>query len=93
MQTHTQLEQAISDYDYIGKQIKALEAQREGIKKSLITAYFADQDEYFDINGCLLATYKEYAREGLNGKLIKIEQPIIYQQYLTITNYMRFEVK
>jgi predicted phage-related endonuclease len=93
MQTHTQLEQAISDYDYLNKQIKALEKEKEAIKDNLVKSYFADQDEYFDINGCLLATYKEYAREGLNGKLIKVEQPVIYQQYLTITAYKRFEVK
>jgi hypothetical protein len=87
------LEQEIADYDYLGKQIKALEKERQAVKDSLINSYFAEHPEYFDVNGCLLASYEEIARSGINQKLLESEQPMIFEQYKIITKYMKFTVK
>lgn len=90
---HTDLEQAIADYDYIGKQINALEERRKALKDSLVVSYFADQPEYRDCNGIVLATYKEITREDVNRKLLKAELPDIFGAYRVEIKYHELRVK
>lgn len=87
------IEQAIADYDYLGKQIKALEEKRKALKDSLVVSYFNDQPEYRDCNGILLATYNEITREDVNRKLLKTELPDIFCAYRVEIKYKELRIK
>lgn len=87
------IEQALSDYDYLGKQIKALEDQRKALKESLIISYFADQPIYHDCNGCVLATYDERSREFIKVKELKLALPDVYANYMYKTSWYELSVK
>jgi hypothetical protein len=89
----SQLEQAIADYDYLGKQIKALEDKRKALKESLVISYFGDQPVYHDINGCVLATYDERSRELVKGASLKIEMPDVYAKYMYVSTWMELRTK
>ena len=89
----TQLEQAIADYDYLGKQIKVLEEQRKMLKESLVISYFSDQPIYRDVNGCILATYEEKSRELVKGKELKLAFPDVYAKYAYISTWMELRCK
>ena len=93
LKTHTDIERALNDYDYIGKQIKALEAERAALRDDLVAAYFKDQAEYRDINGIVIATYKPVSREFIDGKTLKLTLPDVYTQYVKITTYNELRVK
>ncbi len=93
LKNHTDIEKAIYDYDYLGKQMKVLEEQREALKKQLVAAYFNDQPIYRDANGCVLATYQETMRSGLDKDKIEKELPEVYAQYLKVISYFQLRVK
>ena len=87
------LEQAIADYDYLGKQIKALEEERKDLKDSLVTSYFGENPIYRDANDCILATYDEKSRELIKGKELKLALPDVYIKYSYTSSWMELRVK
>ena len=87
------LEESIAEYDYLGKQIKALEAERNKLRESLIKSHFSNNPEYVDANGVVLAVYSEVERKGFDAKAFAEYDARTYAKFETSTKYMQLKVK
>lgn len=82
----------INLYKDIDRQIKALELERESLKKEFANTIFANSDEYI-FNGRLLATYKSQSRQDIDRKLFKETMPELYDQFTVSITYPVLRIK
>lgn len=83
----------IEQYRSLNQKIKALELEKEAIKKELVTGYFAEHETYVNQDGKLLATYKEQIRVVLNQKLLKETYPDIVEEFSDLQSIRVFLCK
>lgn len=82
----------INLYKDIDRQIKALELERDALKKEFANTIFADSDEYI-FNGRLLATYKSQSRQDIDRKLFKETMPELYEQFTVSITFPVLRIK
>ena len=84
--------QKLEIYRDLDRQIKALEAERDALKKEFARTIFAESDE-FVLRGVVLATYKMQSRSDVDKKRLQAEQPDIYNFYQTTINFPVLRLK
>jgi cyclopropane fatty-acyl-phospholipid synthase-like methyltransferase len=75
------LEIQIQQYRELSTRIKSLEAEREKLKKEMISAYFESHDTYKNNEGIILATYIPHERQSFKSVDFKNHHPDLFEKY------------
>lgn len=78
------IESKVLRYKNLQYQQKVIEAEMAIIKKDIIDKCFKNNEEYFDSNNVLCATYKSQIRIFLDQTKLKNEMPNIYDEFSTL---------
>lgn len=90
---NTEIKSIVDEYKELSAKIKALEAQRDQMKKLLIEGYIKDFEEVATPEGLIVATYKKAMRIMFNQTAFKADQPSLYDQYAEIKEVRTLLVK
>ena len=67
--------------------------RRKKLKESLIKDHFAVNDAYINVEGAILATYKEELFTSFKSELFKRQEPKLYLAYSEVGVRRRFLIK
>jgi hypothetical protein len=87
------IEDQINEYKSLSRSIKELEAQRDKLKKEMITDYFSKYDTYENEKGLVLATYKKSIRISFDQSAFKQHHEMLYTEFLGMKEVATLLVK
>lgn len=80
----------IHQYDEANEQLEAITEQKQQAENKLKEML---GDNEIGLAGNRIITWKSITQERLDSKVLKVEQPELYQKYINKTSYRRFSIR
>lgn len=87
-----ELELMVEEYRLIDRELKALQAKADDMKKS-ITSRMGSSSEVKNSLGHVIATWRECIRESLDTKAFKSSHADLFAKFCRVTVYRTFSLK